>query len=114
MEELRALSNELGHPSADKLYQAAQRRNLPVTRKAVTTFVQAQSVRQVFKKRPEYDGKISAVKINDRWAADLIDYTSKPSLSKESEDPYQFILIVQDIFSQNLRASTQNEDPGGV
>ena len=112
MEELRELSAQLGHPSADKLYQAAQRRNLPVTRKAVDTFVQAQSVRQVFKKRTDYEGKIAAVKINDRWAADLIDYTAKPSVNKDGGSPYQFILIVQDIFSrkiyvQGLRTKTQ-------
>ena len=94
MEQLQELSNHLGHPSADKLYQAAERRHLPVSRKAVYDFVKAQSVRQVFRKRAEYDGKITAVEINDRWAADLIDYTSKPSPSKDGGDPYQYILIV--------------------
>ena len=102
MEQLQELSNQLGHPSADKLYRAAERRNLPVSRKAVYDFVKAQSVRQVFRKRAEYDGKITAVEINDRWAADLIDYTSKPSPSKDGGDPYQYILIVQDIFSRKI------------
>ena len=93
MEQLRELSNKLGHPSADKLWQAAQRSNLPVTRKTVFDFVQAHPARQVFKKRAGYEGKISAVEINNRWAADLIDYTAKPSPSKDGGDPFQYILI---------------------
>ena len=102
MEQLRELSSRLGHPSADKLWLAAQRLKLPVTRKAVFAFVQAGSARQVFKKRANYDGKIAAVKINDRWAADLIDYTAKPSASSDSGGPFQYILIVQDIFSRKI------------
>ena len=82
MELLRELSNQLGHPSADKLWQAAQRQNLPVTRKNVFNFVQAHAARQVFKKRANYEGKITATEINGRWAADLIDYTAKPLLVK--------------------------------
>ena len=102
MDQLRELSNQLGHPSADKLWQAAQRQNLPVTRKNVFDFVQASAPRQVFKKRANYEGKITATEINGRWAADLIDYTAKPSPSPDGGDPYQYILIVQDIFSRKI------------
>ncbi|NDD65574.1 MAG: transposase, partial [Acidobacteria bacterium] len=102
MEPLQELSNQMGHPSADKLWQAVQRNNLPVTRKAVIALVQANAPRQVFKKRANYEGKIPAVEINDRWAADLIDYTAKPSPSRNGGDPFQYILIVQDIFSRKI------------
>jgi len=102
MEQLRELSDRLGHPSADKLWLAAQRQNLPVTRKAVFALVQANNARQVFKKRANYDGRIAATGINDRWVADLIDYTAKPSASSETGDPFQYILIVQDIFSRKI------------
>ena len=102
MEALQALSNEIGQPGAEKLYRAVERRNLPYNRKQVADFVRAQSTRQVFQKRPKYEGKITAVKINDRWAADLIDYTAKPSMVEGSESPYQYILIVQDIFSRKI------------
>ena len=46
-------------------------------------------------------------RINDRWAADLIDYTTKPSRGKDdppSQEPYQYILIVQDVFSRKVWA----------
>ena len=69
MEALQALSNEIGQPGAEKLYRAVERRNLPYNRKQVADFVRAQSTRQVFHKRPKYEGKITAVKINDRAVA---------------------------------------------
>ena len=103
MEQLRELSNELGHPSATKLWQEAQKRDLDVTRKQVLELTRSQPARQVLGKRPKYEGKIVAVEINDRWAADLIDYNARPSPDKKG-DPYQYILIVQDIFSRVIFA----------
>lgn len=100
MDELRALSTELGHPSATKLWQEAKRRNLQVSRKEVYELAQGQSARQVLKARPDYPGKVVAVEINDRWAADIIDYNAHPSPDPNGGDPYQYILIVQDIFSR--------------
>ena len=104
-ERLQALAKEIGYPSATKLWKAVQRYDLPINRKEVDAFVSKQSVRQVFKQRPRFDGKIVAVEINDRWAADLIDYTAKPSVGSDdrpSDAPFQYILIVQDIFSRKL------------
>jgi hypothetical protein len=62
--------------------------------------VQAQGLRQVFQKRPDYKRKIAAVEINDRWAVDIIDYNAQPSADPQGGDPYEYILIVQDIFSR--------------
>jgi hypothetical protein len=113
MEELQALSAELGYPSADKLWLAARRRKLPVTKAEVTAFTKRQSPRQVFAARPQYDGKVVASRANERWAADLIDYTATPSKAAvEEKKPYQCILIVQDIYSRKqysvaLREKTQ-------
>ena len=73
MEALQALSAELGYPSAGKLWLAAARRKLPVTKPEVSEFVKKQSARQVFAPRPQYDGKIVASRLNERWAADLIE-----------------------------------------
>ena len=97
MESLAALSAELGQPGANKLYQAAQRRGLDVDRKAVADFVRPQGERQVFRDRPVATGKIVATRINDRWAADLIDYASRSQAKGD-----QYILIVQDIFSRRV------------
>jgi hypothetical protein len=105
MEQVRALSQELGYPSADKLWEEVRRREIPVTKAQVLAFVRSQGARQVFQKRPQYEGKIAATEINDRWAADIIDYNARPSPDlKGGGPPYQYILIVQDIFSRVIFA----------
>jgi len=104
MEQVRALSQELGYPSADKLWVEVQRRAIPVTRAQVAQFVRSQGARQVFQKRPQYEGKIAATEINDRWAADIIDYNARPSPDPKGGPPDQYILIVQDIFSRVIFA----------
>ena len=95
MEALATLSRELGHPGANKLYLAAQRRGLDVSRNIVNAFVRQQSDRQVLAPRPKYEGKIVATSVNDRWAADLIDYARR-------RREYRYVLLVQDIFSRKI------------
>ena len=103
MEALAELAKELGYPGVEKLWRAAERRKLPLKRTQVVSFVQSQGQRQVFAPRPKYEGKIVATRINDRWAADLIDYTARPS-QDSSQEPYQYVLIVQDVFSRKIWA----------
>ena len=104
MDELRELSKDLGHPSAQKLWTEAQRRHIEVSRAQVFDFAKAQPARQVLKQRPENQGKILSFEINERWAADLIDYNAHPSPDPNGGDPYQYILVVQDIFSRKIWA----------
>ena len=104
MDRLSELSRELGYPSAQKLWSEAQRLQLEVTRKQVLDFVKTQAVRQVFRQRKAISGRIVATEIMDRWAADLIDYNARPSPDPDGGEPYQYILIVQDIFSRKLWA----------
>ena len=98
MEALDALAKELGYPSAEKLYRASQRRGLGITRNLVDAYVRRQGQRQVFLPRPKYKGTIVATGIKDRFAADLIDYSTR------SAKGYLYILIVQDIFSRKIYA----------
>jgi Integrase core domain len=104
--DLPELAKTLGYPGVEKLWRAAERRNLPVTRHEVAAFVRAQGQRQVFAKRAKYEGKIVATQIDDRWAADLIDYTSRP------DGEFQYILIVQDVFSRLIRAEPLQKKDG--
>jgi len=104
MDEVRELSQQLGHPSAQKLWTEVQRRNIAVSRKQVFEFAQAHPARQVLQPRPITHGKIVATEIHDRWAADLIDYNARPSPDSNGGAPYQYILIVQDIFSRKIWA----------
>ena len=102
MEEFRELAKELGYPSDEKLWIEARRRQIEVNRKQVFDFARAQPARQVLKQRPENQGKITSFEINERWAADIIDYNAHPSPDPKGGDPYQYILIVQDIFSRKI------------
>ena len=110
MEHLSELSKEYGYPSADKLYDAAIRAGFQVTHKQVRAFVASQNVRQVFHKLPRGPGKITAPMLDDSWVADLIDYTGHPSVDDKpspedaKKPPFQYILVVQDVFSRRLMA----------
>ena len=103
MEQLKELAKELGQPGADKLWQEAQRRNLQVTRKEVTAYVRTLGSRQIFQARPKYDGKIVATEINNRWAADIVDYNARPSA--DPKDNYQVRLSSKNARSTFLRHS---------
>ena len=104
MDRLAALAKELGYPSANKLYDAATREGLRLTHKQIQGFIASQSVRQVFQKLPPSKGKIVAPNVDEVWIADLVDYSWRPSESNEKskEPPFQYILVVQDIFSRRL------------
>ena len=105
MDRLPALAKELGYPSAKKLFSVAQRENIKVTFKQVQDFTSKQNVRQVFHALPPSKGKITSAGLNDAWVADLVDYSWQPNKSKESDEPpYQYILVVHDIFSRKLMA----------
>jgi hypothetical protein len=104
MDQVKELSQELGYPSANKLWAEVRKRGIQVSRMDVLRLVRSQGMRQVFRARPKYEGRITAVEINDRWVADLIDYNAQPSQDPKGGPPYQYILIVQDIFSRVLFA----------
>ena len=107
MDYLADLSSRMAYPSADKLYDAARREGHKVTLKTVKAFVASQNVRQVFHKLPPSKGKITSPNLDDTWVADLVDYTSLPSQEGDEPDdlPFQYILLVQDIFSRRLMAA---------
>jgi hypothetical protein len=102
MDEVRVLASDLGFPSANKLWDEVRKRNINVPKAEVLKYVRSLGLRHVFQRRPAYQGKITATEINNRWVADLIDYNAKPSPDKKGGDPYQYVLIVQDIFSRVL------------
>ena len=112
-EELQTLYESLAYPSALKLRRAVQlreraraaRRPQPadyepwtISLKEARAFVQKQGQRQILAKPQPFDGKIIANLVDERWAADLIQYTSQPA--EVGETRFQYVLIVQDIFTR--------------
>ena len=105
MEDIKRVFDELNGPSASKLLSALRAEGLRVKRGEVDAFVARQSVRQVQAPRYKFDGKIAADGINDRWFADLIDFTAAPSDGGKSvglhpAERFKYILAVQDVFSR--------------
>ena len=65
--------------------------------------MESQTPTQLFAKAPTYRGKIIASRPNKRWVVDFIDYSAEPS------DDYEYMLLVQDIFSRKLWATAEKE-----
>jgi hypothetical protein len=89
---IRAAYKDLNGPSAPKLRAELRKRGVSVPLQGLQAFVRRQAERQILAPRPKGGGKITASSINDRWAADLIDYSTTPSRRGK-----RYALIVQDM-----------------
>jgi len=107
-------SQKPNYPGADKLFAWLRNHGHVVTLKQVKHFTNRQAVRQIFhqpvKTPKDKQGKIVSTSLNERWTADLIDFTAQPSGdgkmsaggSSASTDPpsFRYILIMQNVFSR--------------
>ena len=117
MDRIREVSEELNQPSADKLYRVMRSRDIPVSRKEIVEFVKGLASRQVQAPPYKFEGKIASSELNDRWFADLIDFTAAPSDGgaktslTPTKDGEKYVLCVQDVFSRKLytRAMTNKK-----
>ena len=107
-EEIQRVSDDLNSPSTAKLFAVLRPQGVGVKLRKVEAFVKWQAVRQVQAPRYGFTGKIAAHDINDRWFADLIDFTAAPSDGGEkvglhpTNTGFRFVLVVQDVFSRFL------------
>ena len=53
MEQLRELAKKLGNPGADKLYTAARKRGIAVTRSQIKQLLETKGAKQHFRPLPE-------------------------------------------------------------
>ena len=98
IEQVRQVFQELNRPGIDRLRTALRARGINASYNEVSSIVRGDEAKQLFAPRQRYEGRIASSNINERWAADLIDFTAQPS------PPYTHILIVQDIFSRKIYA----------
>ena len=107
-EAIREVAEELNYPSAAKLKKVLESRGIKASTKEVNAVVQGQSVRQVQAPAYRFDGKIASHELNDRWFADLVDFTAAPSDGgkktslRPTKDGERYVLVVQDVFSRKL------------
>jgi hypothetical protein len=113
MEQLIALAKSLGNPGADKLYIAARKRNIPVTRNQIKQYVAALGEKQIFRPLPRSSGVTAAEDIATRFQADLIDYRTKPS--EANGVTYRYVLVLVDVFTRECwAAAVESKTPAKV
>ena len=76
-ERIAALYKELSYPSAAKFKAALLKRGIDVPDSFVKQLTPEQGTRQLYAPPPKFTGKVAAANLDDRWAADLIDFQSK-------------------------------------
>ena len=96
--QLSKLWEDLAAPSAKVFLQALRARGIQARASDVKEFIASKSERQVLQPGNRFTGKIAAFYKNDRRAADIISYVSRPVVQGGKE--YKYILIVQDMFSR--------------
>lgn len=97
--KIAKLYRDLSYPSEAKFRAALRKKGIRVSADFVKEIVQDQTTRQLSAPAPRFTGHVTARTIDQRWAADLMDLTSKSSKGQPA-----YILVVQDIFSRFLFA----------
>jgi transposase InsO family protein len=103
MEQLRELAQKLGNPGADKLYTAARKRGIAVTRNQIKQLLETKGSKQLFRPLPESKGKTGAEAPFARMMMDLIEFRTAPS--KVGGQTYKYILVLIDVFSREVFAA---------
>ena len=98
LEQVKQVFEELNRPGISRLKTALRARGINASDAEIESVVRGDESRQVFAPRQRYEGRIASSNLNERWAADLIDFTAQPS------PPYTHILVAQDIFSRMVYA----------
>ena len=96
------LYQELSFPSAAKLQSALRKEGISLSLEGLKSLTSESGARQVHQPPPSYGGHIASRAMDDRWAADLMSFESKPA--RRANVTYTQVLLVQDIFSRFLWA----------
>ena len=93
---------KLSFPSAPKLQSALRKEGITLSLSALKELTSESGARQVLQPPPTYGGHITSSRIDDRWAADLMSFESRPA--RRGDVTYTSVLLCQDIFSRFLWA----------
>ena len=107
--QLAELATKLGTPGAQKLYQAARKEKIAVTKDQVRRYVATKGQKQVFKPLPRSQGKTGTEQMDFRIQMDLIDYKNNPSKG------FKNILVLVEVFTRQVWARLlKNKEPATV
>lgn len=89
--------DKLNYPSATVIYKAMKKDNIPVTLKAIESYLNKQESEQVTKQiKIKHDGHITASYQNEFWQMDIYDLSKYESQNKH----YKYILCCIDVFTR--------------
>ena len=109
MEQLAELAKELGTPGKDKLYKAAKKKGIPVSKLEVRSFLAKKREKQIFRPLPESKGKTGSEGPGFRAQMDIIDLKYSKSLGNKN------ILVLIDVFSRRVWAKpVRSKEPAAV
>ena len=96
------LYRELRLPSAAKLQQVLRKEGIQLPLQGIKDIVDGTGARQIFRPPVQFPGHVTASRLEDRWAADVISFMSNPVTTEEGT--FTDVLVIQDIFSRFLNA----------
>ena len=99
---LQELQEKVGNTGVDKLFRAAKKDGLKVTRDIVRDYLSTDAPAQIFRKLPESKGQAGAEAQGFRLQADLIDYSRRKATWNSVS--YSFVLILMDVASRRVWA----------
>ena len=76
---MAALYRELGQPSAPKLQAVLRKQGIFLPLQGIRDIVDDTGARQIFRPPVKYPGHVTAARMEDRWAADVNSFMSRPA-----------------------------------
>ena len=95
---LAELAQRLGTPGAGKLYAAARRRGIRVTKEQVKRFVSTKGQKQLFRAYPASKGQTASESPSMRFQMDLVDMRYSPSRGNKN------MLVLVNVYSRRVYA----------
>ena len=95
---LTELAQRLGTPGAGKLYAAARRRGIRITKEQVKRFVATKGQKQLFRAYPASKGQAASEAPSMRFQMDLVDMRNSPSLG------FRNMLVLVNVFTRKVFA----------
>ena len=108
LEQVRQVFEELNRPGISRLKTALRARGIAASDAEIGSVVRGDEAKQLFAQRQRYEGRVASSNLNERWAADLIDYTAQPSPPLYAHPSSSGHLLAQD-----LRAPLIQHQPTG-
>ena len=96
MERLRELARKLGNPGEAKLYTAARKRGIPVTRSQIKQYLAQRPERQIFRPLRRSSGATGSEGLDVQFQMDLIEFRTNPSKG------FKYILVLIKVFSRQV------------